>query len=97
MVCRAIPQRNNTSGIPGLRLRHRYTRTGLLRWFIEVSWQRPGAKRAGTSIPVRPDDYLKATLRALIIRKTHGGHVEHLSARRAWSMMADAYLGRRHG
>lgn len=93
-------QRNNTSGLPGLRLRHRCTRTGLLRFFIEVSWQE-NARRAGTSIPVAPDKYLTGTARALAARQAHAGDVRRISLRSAWSLLVSGYFAankeRRHG
>jgi hypothetical protein len=88
-----ILQANNTSGIPGLRLRHRFTRTGLVRFFIEVTWV--DGKRRGTSIPVPVDGYMTATLRAIALRQQRAGVEIDLSARTAWARLSRSYLGRR--
>ena len=72
MTARQKPQVNSTSGIPGLRLRVRTTRTGLLRTFIEVQWNERG-RRTGTSIPVERDGPVHATQRAMWLRRRHAG------------------------
>lgn len=83
-------QRNNTSGLVGLRLRHRSTRTGLRRYFIEVSWQDHG-RRAGTSIPVSQHNYWTAAARALAIHSRATGAFQGVNFVDAWTLLVRGY------
>lgn len=90
---RALPQVNNSSGVPGLRLRVRRTRTGLLRTFIAVSWQERGPdgrpRRAGTDIPTEQGP-LRAVERAMRLRMRNAGVRFDVSPRSVWHRLVRA-------
>lgn len=84
-------QSNNTSGLVGLRLRHRFTRTGLRRYFIEVSWQGRRGRRMGTSFPVAPDNFMFNTARAMVKHMTSTGVNQGFEPDRVWAMLVRGY------
>jgi hypothetical protein len=76
-------RRNNTSGVPGIRLRERRTRTGMRRLWLDVTWYRSG-RRCATSFGADRSP-LNAVSRALALRERCTGVPSTLSARQAWA------------
>lgn len=74
---------NNTSRVPGLRLRRR---KGAL--YVEASWyiHTPDPVRAGTSFPAERAP-LRAVERAMRRREQETGTLYDMSPRKAWSLL----------
>lgn len=93
MTARAKRQVNNTSGVPGMRLRVRHTRTKLLRTFIAVSWnerdEHGQPRRAGTDIPTEQGP-LRAVERAMRLRQRHAGDTYTAGPRAIWHRLVQA-------
>lgn len=77
-------RRNNTSSVPCIRLARRLTRTGLVRWFVDVTWH--NGKRGGASYPAFPNP-VKAVERAMTRRHQEVGAVYAATPRKAWEAM----------
>lgn len=83
-------QRNNRSGIPGLRLYMDRSKGQKPTLQVQASWTADG-RRCSTHYSVAAHGAIGATTLALLARELRGGHLVGMSARQAWARMKAAY------
>jgi hypothetical protein len=83
-------QRNNRSGLSGLRLYVDTSKGAAPTLHVQASWSIEG-RVCSTHYSTKAHGCIGATRLAILAREQRGGHVTQLTARQAWARMRARY------